>query len=99
PQSSTARRNPGVGERADTNPQDDRPTVLREPVWRTAALYVVAPPAGAGLGWVLVAVADWLVTLTHAPMKGPARLITAVPTAAVVAAGVVAGLAVGLIGQ
>lgn len=80
-------------------PKSERPTVLREPLWATACVYVIAALGGAVAGWLVGLLADWLVTLPWAPMKGPARLITSIPAPALPGVGLVAGLAVGLVAQ
>ncbi|WP_207933241.1 hypothetical protein [Actinomadura sp. GC306] len=77
----------------------DRPTVLREPVWATAAVYVVAVLLGAAAGWLLGLLAEWLVSLPYAPMKGPARLVAMIPGWVLPLLGALAGLVVGLIAQ
>jgi hypothetical protein len=79
--------------------EHDRPAVLREPVWSTAAVYVVAALLGAGAGWLLGLLAEWLVSLPYAPMKGPARLVDMIPGAVLPVLGALAGLVVGLIAQ
>lgn len=80
-------------------PKSERPTVLREPLWATAAVYVIAALCGAVVGRLAGLLADWLVTLPWAPMKGPAALITSIPAPAHYGIGLAAGLAVGFIAQ
>ena len=82
-----------VSERSGKN------TVVREPVWGTAGFYVAAMLGGAGLGWALGLLADWLVTLPWAPMQGPAKLVDSVPAAVLPAVGILAGAALGLVAQ
>jgi hypothetical protein len=56
---------------------------------------------GAGVGWLVTLLADWLVTLSWAPLQGPAKLVTSVPepwlTIGGVAVGALVGLVVGLV--
>ncbi|MFG2090256.1 MULTISPECIES: hypothetical protein [unclassified Spirillospora] len=79
--------------------EHDRPAVLREPAWSTAAVYVVAALLGAAAGWLLGLLAEWLVSLPYAPMKGPARLVDMIPGVVLPVLGALAGLVVGLIAQ
>lgn len=83
--------------RTDQGPKSDRLTVLSEPAWRTACVYVVCVLAGTALGPLVGPLADWLVTLPWAPMQGPAELVASIPTPWLLAAGSLAGLALGLI--
>ena len=83
----------------ERHPQGDATTVLGQPVWETTCVYAAFVLAGAGVGWVVDLLADWLVALPWAPMRGPAELVTAVPTLALLAAGAAAGLVLGLVAQ
>jgi hypothetical protein len=78
----------------ERNSQDDEPTVLAEPAW-IALVFVVL---GAGIGWLVKLLANWLVTLPWSPLEGPAKLLTSIPepwfTIVVVVAGAVLGLLV-----
>ncbi|TDC57568.1 hypothetical protein E1281_04445 [Actinomadura sp. KC345] len=82
-----------------TSERGGKVTVLREPVWSTVGLYVVAMLGGAGLGRLLGLLADWLVTLPWAPMQGPAELVTSIPAAVLPAVGVLAGAVLGVVAQ
>ncbi|MEU6665971.1 hypothetical protein [Streptomyces sp. NPDC046727] len=62
-------------------------------------VYVVFVLAGAGVGWVVTLLADWLVSLPSAPLKGPIEFVASLPASAPVAAGAVAGLLLGLVAQ
>ncbi|MGA4951179.1 hypothetical protein NCG97_01820 [Streptomyces lydicamycinicus] len=81
----------------------DKVTVLTQPAWMTVLVYVVLMLLGAGAGWLVKILAEWLVTLPWAPMQGPAKLLASVPepwlTVGLLSAGTVLGLIVGLIAQ
>src|SRR5688500_4122893 len=83
----------------ERNPQGDRLTVLGEPTWSTVCVYVVFVLVGAGAGWLIGFLADWLVTLPSAPLQGPSELVASIPALVLPAAGAVAGLALGLVAQ
>ncbi|MEF9907552.1 YqeB family protein [Streptomyces sp. P9-A2] len=85
--------------RPEQDPQGDRLTMLGEPAWRTVCVYIVFVLAGAGVGWLVGFLADWLVTLPWAPLQGPAELVASIPAPGLPAAGSVAGLALGLVAQ
>ncbi|RSN50941.1 YqeB family protein [Actinomadura sp. WAC 06369] len=78
-------------------PGKGRETVLSEPAWRTACVYVVCALVGAGLGFLVGPLADWLVKLPWAPMQGPAELVASIPSPWLITAGALAGLAIGFI--
>ncbi|MFC8667697.1 hypothetical protein [Streptomyces sp. NPDC057199] len=69
-------------------------TVLAEPVWQ---LMLVCVGCGGVGGWLLTLLADLWLSLHWVPMKGPARLLTAVPDPWLTVGAVVVGLAVGLL--
>ncbi|TDC84158.1 hypothetical protein [Actinomadura sp. 7K507] len=77
----------------------DGVVVLREPVWSTVGIYVVAALGGAGVGWLVGLLADWLVTLPWAPMQGPAELVGSIPAVVLPAVGLLAGLVLGSVAQ
>ncbi|MGW0538585.1 YqeB family protein [Streptomyces sp. NPDC003032] len=79
--------------------QGSRLTVLRQPTLSTVCVYFVFMLAGAGVGWLVGLLADWLVTLPWAPLQGPAELIASIPAPWLPAAGSVAGLALGFVAQ
>ncbi|MEU5212655.1 hypothetical protein [Streptomyces sp. NPDC020742] len=54
--------------------------------------------AGAGLGWLVDLLADWLVTLPWAPLQGPAKLITSVPQPGRTIGLIVLGGLIGVVG-
>ncbi|MEV0689692.1 hypothetical protein [Streptomyces sp. NPDC050388] len=62
-------------------------------------VYVAFVLVGAGVGWLVDVLADWLVTLPWAPLQGPAELVASLPAPALSAAGAVAGLVLGLVAQ
>lgn len=75
----------------------DAPTTLSRPAWTQALLYVAAALSLAGVAWLLDPLANWLVDVDGAPMRGPARLLVFVPepwlTIGLVALGALAGTA------
>lgn len=81
----------------------DKSTVLAQPAWMVALVCVALALLGAGAGWLIKILAEWLVALPWAPMQGPARLLASVPepwlTVGLLAAGTALGLIVGLIAQ
>ncbi|OIJ87895.1 YqeB family protein [Streptomyces colonosanans] len=79
--------------------QGNRLTALGEPILSTVCVYIVFALMGAGAGWLVDFLADWLVTLPWAPLQGPAELATSIPSPALPVAGSVAGLALGLVAQ
>ncbi|MFF3763359.1 hypothetical protein ACFYYR_04625 [Streptomyces sp. NPDC001922] len=88
-----------MGNRPERDPQGGRITVLGAPGWHSVLLCAGLALVGAGVGWLVGPLADWLVTLPWAPMQGPARLVGSLPVVALSAVGAVAGLALGLIAQ
>lgn len=73
-----------------------RPITVARPWWLNAALWLILPVLGAGLGWIARAIASWVASLPAAPFQGPFKLVAALPqpwaTVATMALGVVAGL-------
>lgn len=82
-------------------------TVVTEPVWVRGLAWVGLPLLGAGLGWLLKAIAGWVVSLPWAPFQGPFRLadrlITSFgepqATVGALALGTVVGLGLALIAE
>ncbi|MCZ9346440.1 hypothetical protein NGM37_52905 [Streptomyces sp. TRM76130] len=79
--------------------QAGRLTVLRQSTSITVCVYAIAVLVGAGAGWLVGFLADWLLTLPWAPLQGPAELVASVPAPTLPAAGTVAGLVLGLVAQ
>ncbi|GAB3549745.1 hypothetical protein J2S53_001172 [Actinopolyspora lacussalsi] len=81
-------------------PQPTGPTVVAEPSWTYPAVGVVFTVLGAGLGWGVRLLADWLVSLPWAPMRGPAELVNSLPepwvTLGLVALGALGGITLAL---
>ncbi|MCX4639038.1 hypothetical protein HEP86_39095 [Streptomyces sp. RPA4-5] len=81
----------------------DKATVLAQPAWMSVLVYVVLALLGAGAGWLVKILAEWLAGLPWAPMQGPAKLLASVPepwiTVGLLSAGAVLGLIVGFIAQ
>ncbi|WP_405616941.1 hypothetical protein [Streptomyces sp. NBC_01508] len=68
-------------------------TVLAPPGWVVPAFAAI----GAVAGWLLKLLANWLVTLRWAPMKGPAELLNSIPEPWFTVAGVTAGTLLGVL--
>ncbi|MFB9430596.1 YqeB family protein [Streptoalloteichus tenebrarius] len=72
------------------------PTVVREPAWVRAGVWVVPPPLGAGVLWGLKSISGWIASLSWFPAQGVFRLVSEIAepyaTAGAVALGLVAGL-------
>lgn len=90
---------PGAGGRMEKGDSaSGEVIVLKESAW-FLTLFCVA--CGAGIGWLVTLLAHWLVTLSWAPLQGPAKLLTSVPepwlTVGGVAVGALLGLLVGFI--
>jgi hypothetical protein len=88
-----------VGKRVERSPGSEKVTVVGGSAWRTVSVYLVFALVGAGAGWLVGVLADWLVTLPWAPMQGPARLVASIPAPWLPVAGSVAGLVLGLVAQ
>ncbi len=54
------------------------PTVVAEPAGRVALVWILCPPLGAALLWLVQASAGWVASLRWIPMRGPFMLIDAV---------------------
>ncbi|GAA2788636.1 hypothetical protein GCM10010470_24090 [Saccharopolyspora taberi] len=72
-----------------------------EPALVRYGSWIVCPLLGAGLGWLLRAVAGWVVSLPWAPLQGPFELLQSIPepagTLGAMGLGVLAGLAFALL--
>jgi hypothetical protein len=79
-------------------------TVVSEPAWAVGLMWSGLPLVGAGLGWLLQALAGWLSELPWVPFKGLVELIASAadnePLATIVslAAGAVVGLVLAFMG-
>ncbi|WP_329386631.1 YqeB family protein [Streptomyces sp. NBC_01716] len=80
-------KGPGPAESAEAT------TVLSQPAWLVPAFGA----AGALAGWLLKLLANWLVTLRWAPMKGPAELLNAVPEPWLTVLGLTVGAVLGVL--
>jgi hypothetical protein len=71
-------------------------TIVATPVWARAAVWTGLPAAGAGLGWVVHQVPEWLLRVPVVPMRGPLRLVDRLSepgaTIGALLLGVIAGL-------
>ena len=50
-------------------------TTVTEPAWTRVLMWSVFPLIGVGIGWLLKAIAGWVVSLPWAPLQGPFRLV------------------------
>ncbi|MEV4003025.1 hypothetical protein [Actinomadura sp. NPDC049753] len=75
----------------------DAPTTLARSAWAQGTLYAAAAVLLAGVAWLLNPLANWLVGLERAPMRGPAELLVSIPepwlTIGLVALGALGGTA------
>ena len=84
-----------------------RGTVVTEPAWIRALVWIGLPLLGAGAGWLLKAITGWVVSLSWAPLQGPFRLVDEILTSVgepwatfgSLAVGAVAGLVLAFIAQ
>lgn len=78
--------------------EGDAGTVIGDSAWVLVLFWV---GCGGLVGWLVPLLADWLVTLPWAPLKGPAELVSSFPepgrTIGGVGVGVVLGVVVGLL--
>ncbi|UYB41475.1 hypothetical protein SLV14_004218 [Streptomyces sp. Je 1-4] len=77
----------------------DRLTVLGQQTWGAAGVYLGLAVLGAGAGWLVGFLADWLSTCPWPPLQVPAQLLAWLPAPVLPVVGSVAGLALGFIGQ
>jgi hypothetical protein len=74
-----------------------RRTVLGDPPWVTALVWLLLPAVGAGLGWFLPVAVDWLTALNWLPLPGPVELLTNLPRVRTRLGLAVAGAVTGLV--
>ena len=72
-------------------------TVVTYPRWAWALVWAGFPAVGAGIGWVLKAIAGWVSGLVWTPLRGPFTAIASIPeplaTVGALAIGALAGFA------
>ncbi|AGZ44867.1 hypothetical protein AFR_33045 [Actinoplanes friuliensis DSM 7358] len=65
-------------------------------MWARAAMWVALPVAGAGVGWVVHQLPEWILRIPFLPMRGPFKLAERLPepesTIGALALGTIAGL-------
>lgn len=69
-------------------------TSLAESAW---FLTLFCTACGAGVGWLVTLLAEWLVKLRWAPLQGPAKLVTSVPEPWLTIGGITVGAVLGLV--
>ncbi len=79
------------------------PVTITDPLWVRLLMWLGFPVVGAGAGWLLTRVADWVAGLAWAPFQGPFKLVSEIPepgrTWGALGVGLVAGLVVAMIGH
>jgi hypothetical protein len=79
------------------------PVTITDPLWVRLLMWLGFPAAGAGVGWLLPRVADWVAGLSWVPFQGPFKLVSEIPepgrTWGALGLGLVAGLVVAMIGH
>ncbi len=71
-------------------------TTVATPVWARVAVWTAVPAIGAGLGWVVHQLPEWILRIPFTPMRGPLRAVDRLPepeaTVGALLLGAVAGL-------
>jgi hypothetical protein len=67
------------------------------PWWARAAGWTALPACGAGLGWVVHQLPDWVLRLPVAPLRGPLRLAAGLPEPAATIGALLLGTVAGLV--
>lgn len=69
---------------------------MATPWWARAAVWTTVPAAGAGLGWVVHQLPEWILRIPFAPMRAPLRAVDRLPepgaTIGALLLGTIAGL-------
>ncbi|GAA1356140.1 YqeB family protein [Saccharothrix algeriensis] len=74
-----------------------RTSVVTEPSWQVGLVWVGFPLLGAAALWGVQAIADWVVSLPWAPLRGPFRLVASIPEPQATFGSLGAGALVGLV--
>ncbi|SDL54273.1 hypothetical protein SAMN05216298_4294 [Glycomyces sambucus] len=72
-------------------------TVVADPAWVGPAFLAVLPIVGAGLGWGLILIAEWITGLSWFPFQGLFELVTDLPRAAQLTGGIALGAVAGFV--
>jgi hypothetical protein len=75
----------------------DETVTVAHPWWLRAAAWLGLAAVGAGLGWLLTLVADWVAGLTWAPLQGPFELVAGLPEPHATIGALVVGALAGLV--
>ncbi|GAA1683578.1 hypothetical protein GCM10009830_33530 [Glycomyces endophyticus] len=72
-------------------------TVVADPAWVGPAVLAALPLVGAGLGWGLVLIAEWITGLAWFPFQGLFELVADLPRTVQIVGGTALGLVAGLV--
>jgi hypothetical protein len=81
--------------KTDTMPRGDE-TVVAVSLAERLLVWLALPLLGAGIGWLLSAVAGWVAGLPWAPFQGPFKLVASLPQPQVTIGALLLGAAAGL---
>lgn len=74
-----------------------RTTVISEPGWQVGLVWVGFPVLGAAVLWGVQAIADWVVSLPWAPLRGPFQLVASIPEPQATLGSLGLGVLIGLV--
>lgn len=72
-------------------------TVVTYPRWAWALVWAGFPAVGAGVAWLLKAIAGWVAGLAWAPLQGPFKLVASIPEPQATIGALVIGAIAGLV--
>lgn len=72
-------------------------TTVATPLWVRAAVWLGVPAAGAGLGWVIHQLPEWILKIPSAPLRAPLKLAADLPEPAATIGTLLLGVVGGLV--